>query len=285
MSHSLPSAAPPIGRRWDSSRIGFSLCDLLDAALCNTRKILRWTYAILAISCAFAQTAPDAPDPALGKRLFESQCAVCHGQDGNGGRGPNLHHPKLNRAPDDATLRKVISDGISTEMPGAWQLSQREVASVAVYVRSLGTVAAEPVPGDRRRGELLYQSKGCATCHMIRGSGSGFGPELTAIGAKRSPSYLRESVIAPEAAVPGDFLLVELVTANGGTLRGIRMNEDTFSIQIRDSKNEFHSYRKSELKEIRKLRGKSPMPSYERALTPEELTDLIAYLSSLRDDS
>ena len=45
---------------------------------------------------------------------------------------------------------------------------------------------------------------------------------------------------------------------------------------------QFHSYWKSELSDLNKQRGKSPMPSYEGLLTSAELDDLIAYLDSLR---
>jgi cytochrome c oxidase cbb3-type subunit III len=244
---------------------------------------LRWIFAALTISFAFAQSS-DSPsgDPALGKRLFESQCAVCHGQSGTGGRGPNLHRPKLNRASDNAALRKIIADGIPPEMPGAWQLNPREVASVAAFVTTLGAIAIEPLPGDPQQGERVYRAKGCTGCHMINGDGSGFGPELTDIGSRRSAAHLRESLVTPEASVPDGFLLVELVTRSGATISGIRLNEDTFSIQIKDSKSAFHSYRKSELKQIRKLQGKSPMPSYESSITGTDLTDLIAYLANLR---
>lgn len=239
--------------------------------------------AALAWSCALAQTVKEpAADARWGQRLFESQCALCHGQDGSGGRGPNLRRTHLNHAPDEAALVKVISDGLPPEMPGFWQLSEREVASVAAYVKSLGSLPVEAVAGDPGRGRRLYQAKGCAACHMVAGDGSGYGPELSEIGAKRSPAYLRESLIAPEAAVPEDFLLVEAVTRAGETVRGLRLNEDTFTIQIKDARGQFHSFRKSELQEVRKLRGKSPMPSYQGALSAEELSDLVAYLAGLR---
>ncbi len=170
-------------------------------------------------------------------------------------------------------------------MPGAWQLSPREVKSVAAYVRTLGSIPLEPLPGNPSRGERLFKTKACDTCHMISGQGSGFGPELTGIGSKRSAAFLRESLVAPEAAVPDEFLLLDLVTASGATIRGVRMNEDSFSIQIKELNGEFHSYRKAALKDLRKLRGKSPMPSYADALKPEEMDDLIAYLASLRGNS
>src|SRR5260370_23862285 len=97
---------------------------------------------------------------------------------------------------------------------------------------------------------------------MIRCQGSSFGPELTGIGAKRSAAFLRESLVAPEAVVPDDFLLVELVTSSGATISGVRVNEDTFSIQVKEANGDLHSYRKSALHDLRKFRVNGPTPSY-----------------------
>ena len=44
---------------------------------------------------------------------------------------------------------------------------------------------------------------------------------------------------------PRDFLQVSLVTKDGQKLTGVRVNEDSFSIQIRDLSNQFHSFWKS----------------------------------------
>jgi cytochrome c oxidase cbb3-type subunit 3 len=233
---------------------------------------------------ALAQTDVP-PDLDSGKKIFESQCALCHGQTGTGGRGPGLNHLKLDKAPDNEALRKVISDGIAPEMPGAWQLNAREVASVAVYVESFGKVPPELLPGDPERGARVYDAKGCAGCHMIGGKGEGMGPELTSIGAKRNGAYLRQTLIKPAATLPEGFQYVAAVTADGQTVRGIRVNEDAFTIQLKDARSQFHSLRKAGLKELRRLRGESPMPSFENSLTGAELDDLVAYLASLRGKS
>ncbi len=231
---------------------------------------------------AMAQAPAESPDLAVGRKIFESQCALCHGQTGGGGRGPSLNRPKLNKAPDDDTLRKVISEGLDPEMPGAWQLHPHEVASVAAYVRSLGTIPPEHLPGDPARGQTLYASHGCAACHMISGQGEGYGPELTSIGARRNGAYLRQALLRPAAALPDDFLYVSLKTAAGETVSGIRVNEDSFTIQIKDAAGRFHSFRKAELAELRRLPQETPMPSFERVLSSSDLDDLIAYLATLR---
>lgn len=230
-----------------------------------------------------AQSPHEAvPDAALGKKLFESQCALCHGQAGTGGRGPALNRPKLAKAEDEAAIRKVVREGIQPEMPGAWQLSIREVASVAAYVKALGSVEVERLPGDPERGAQVYRSKGCATCHIVRGEGSGRGPELTLVGARRNAVFLRESIVNPNAFVPDGYLLVDVTTAAGKAISGTKAAEDPFTIQIADAAGRFHSFRKSELRALKRHEGRSGMPAFDK-LTAGELDDLVAHLASLRE--
>jgi len=60
------------------------------------------------------------------------------------------------------------------------------------------------------------------------------------------------------------------------------VNEDTFSIQLRDATNRVHSLWKAELRQLDKQWGRSPMPSYAAALAPAELDDLVAFLAAQR---
>ena len=235
----------------------------------------------MAVATAFAQSSPD--DVAEGERLYGVQCAICHGPRGDGGRGANLALPRLRHAPDDTALAGVIRRGIpGTEMPGS-ALSARQVGQVAAFVRTLGRVRPEPVAGDAARGRSLYQTRGgCAQCHTIAGRGGGIGPDLIDIGARRSPTYLREALLDPEKDVPTGFIQVRVVTREGRRITGVRVNEDTFSVQLRDLSDKVHSFWKHELREIHKDQGKSPMPGYRALFTPAEVEDLVAYLGSLQ---
>jgi cytochrome c oxidase cbb3-type subunit 3 len=230
---------------------------------------------------------PDTPaDLALGEKLFRNQCGLCHGPKGEGSRGPMLTRAKLRRAPDDVTLVKILDEGIrGTEMPGSKNvMSELEVRQTAAYVRSLGKIEMEPVPGDPARGAELYKVKGsCTGCHSLHGEGGVAGPDLTDIGDRRSARYLRESLVNPETDLPDGYLLVTLTAKDGRTLTGVRVNEDSFSIQVRDDAGNSHSFWKTELAGIEKHRGKSAMPSFKTRFTDGELIDLVAYLASLKD--
>jgi putative heme-binding domain-containing protein len=172
-----------------------------------------------------------------GEKLFQVHCSLCHGPKGEGGRGPLLTRAKLSRAPDEGALLKILEDGIrGTEMPGSPSLSDRELRQTAAYVRSLGKVALRPVPGDVVRGAEIYRGKGgCAGCHSVRGEGGVAGPDLSVIGESRSAAFLRESIVNPGAAVPEGYLLVTVVPTSGPSVTGLRVNEDSFSIQLRDA--------------------------------------------------
>ena len=226
-------------------------------------------------------TTPE--DLEAGERIYRIQCAYCHGTQGEGGRGATLSRPRLLHAPDDLSMFQVIARGIpDSEMPGHW-FTAREIWQLVAFVRTLGRVAPQKISGDPASGEKLYAGKGkCARCHTVGGRGGALGPDLSDIGARRSAGYLREALLNPESTVPQDFLQVELATHDGTRITGVRLNEDAFSIQIRDLSGQFRSFWKSELAKLNKQRGKSPMPSYQGLLTAAELDDLIAYLDSLR---
>jgi putative heme-binding domain-containing protein len=235
-----------------------------------------------------AQSRPlssaDATELAAGKRIFDAQCAWCHGTDGSGGAGPSLQRSDLRHASTDADLMSILRNGIAaTEMPGfQWSLTDTMTWRTAAYVRSLGRRPAEPVRGDATRGAAIYEAKGCQTCHVIAGRGTALGPELTAIGASRGPAHLRESIVKPEAAHPPGYLVVRAVSGAGGEVRGIRVDEDVFWIHIRDAAGTLHVLEKKQLRRLdRELTG-TLMPSYAWGLSADELDNLVAYLASRR---
>jgi putative heme-binding domain-containing protein len=173
-------------------------------------------------------------------------------------------------------------------MQWTWQMDDREMKQVAAYVWSLGRTEAAPLPGDPLKGKTLFEKGECAKCHTVRGQGGTLGPDLTDVGARRGPAYLRQALHDPGTNQPKDangflaYLLVQVATHDGHVVRGLRINEDTFTIQVRDADNRIHSFQKRDLAEVKREPGGSLMPSFGATIAPSELDDLITYLASLR---
>lgn len=234
-----------------------------------------------------------------GELLFRTHCAPCHGVHGDGGKGPALDSRVLPRASDDATLSAIITNGIpGTGMPGT-RMTQAENGQLVAFIRTLGLNQPAMVQGNAEHGRAIFLGKGgCAACHRVGREGGISGPDLTSIGLRRGASHLQRSLLQPGAEMPDNFnvyrkviivpdnyLFVSLETKEGDKYFGVRLNEDTFSIQLRDTNDKLRSFRKTDLRRLDKRWGYSPMPSYANLLTPQEIQDVVAYLSSLRGNS
>ena len=155
----------------------------------------------------------------------------------------------------------------------------------------LGRVATEDLQGDAAAGRALFFGNGrCTRCHIVAGQGNGFGPELTEIGARRGAANLRASITDPSGEMPlgigvfrsrgfASHLTVQVSPAGGDPVLGIRLNEDTFTIQVMDRRGGIHSFRKGEA-DLDKQFDRSLMPT--RDLSASQVEDLVAYLATLR---
>jgi putative heme-binding domain-containing protein len=228
---------------------------------------------------------------AQGKQQFEGTCANCHGIDGSGATGPNLHDTGRRLGPEG--LFQTVHSGISgSGMPAFGQLGDQKIWAIVDYVSSFGHTEAELLTGDPQKGKAVYESAGCAKCHMIDGKGGDSGPELSKIGPLRGADFLRSALLDPGANLPTDlglqeraqypaYLMYRVVTNDGKEVIGMRMNEDSFTIQLKDSDGRIHSIQKFYVKKIEPVPGKSFMPSYKGKLTDEQINDLVSYLAGL----
>ena len=245
---------------------------------------------VLASIISGAAAAQSFTQAAPGKQLFDAQCVDCHGINGTGDEAPAINHPL---GQDDAALHKIIRDGTPDgRMPRVRRMTEEEVDQLVAYVRVLSRGASTPIVGNADRGRGIYQRLACAQCHVIGGQGGVLGPELTKVGQRRAANYLRQAVLEPGKVKPkgstnillngfSEYLPVSVVERNGREVRGIRVNEDSFTIQVRDSAGTLYSFRKTDVQNVDKQFGRSLMPGYKDKLSATEADDLVAYLASL----
>jgi len=235
---------------------------------------------------------PTPADIEQGKQAFETRCSTCHGLDGGGAMGPNIQGiPMRLGAP---AVANTIKNGMSGGMPAfAGQIDATQIQQIIAYLLTLTHKDTGTVTGDPAKGKEVYDSSGCAGCHIIAGEGSGIGPELTTVGQLRGAGYLRNAVLFPGTDLPQarvfletggllDYMFVHVVTKDGHAIDGTRVVEDSFHIVIKDATGKFHSFQKSDLREFKKEPGKSVMPSFKGKLSDPQVNDLVAYLASLK---
>ncbi|MDQ6698712.1 MAG: c-type cytochrome, partial [Acidobacteriota bacterium] len=208
-----------------------------------------------------------------------------HGLTATGGRGPSLISAKLLRGSTDEEIKKIIQNGVpGTTMPSFENIEKDDLESLVGFIRHLAgsDVKSAPVTGDAVAGRKVYERSGCSGCHRVGNEGSIYGPDLTRVGGGRSSEYIHESLVEPSADIPQDYEGVTVVTQDGKRITGMRVNEDTFTLQLRSQNQKFLLFDKSKLKEVIH-ESKSLMPSY-KSMPPKDLQNLLAYLDSLRSE-
>ena len=221
-----------------------------------------------------------------GQQLFRLSCASCHGLNAKGLRGPDLTTGQWIRGGSDSQLFRTIMQGIpGTDMPGAQigDATPDQVWAVIAYLRTLsGPASEEDTRGNAQNGETLFWGKAtCGQCHMVRGRGGRLGPDLSRIGVTRSRTALITEIRTPSRSFTDGYGPVTVVARDGRRIRGVRKNEDPFSLQIMDTNERILSFDHSDLREVVR-ESRSLMPDYgPDRLTDAELDDVIRYLRSL----
>jgi putative heme-binding domain-containing protein len=115
----------------------------------------------------------------------------------------------------------------------------------------------------------------------VQGQGSRVAPDLSEIGAVRSPGALQKTLLDPTATMLPINRSVRAVTRDGRIINGRRLNEDTYSVQLINTEERLVSLAKADLKEYTVIKT-SPMPSYKDKLSAQELGDVVSYLLTLK---
>jgi len=148
-------------------------------------------------SVAACRAAPGQPAPGSEEKdprtivdfdhLYSTNCAGCHGAGGKGGAAIALHDPVYLAVAEDATIRRVVANGVpGTPMPAFAQsagglLTDAQVDAIVTGMRRWakpdalhGAVAPPHLArqrGDPARGATVYQAD-CAACHGVAGGGA-----------------------------------------------------------------------------------------------------------------
>jgi PQQ-dependent dehydrogenase (methanol/ethanol family) len=232
---------------------------------------------LLALALTFTIRVSATSEAESGRKLFQKSCSACHGDNAQGGaRGPNLTGELRHGASDEEILHNILNGIPGTGMP-PFPMPDEEARAIVAYLGSLRKgPLEEQVKGDPQAGAKLFRgSAQCSRCHMFGGRGGRLGPDLTSIRDEKKIAELHQAIVDPDESLRPNFEPLELTFNTGAKLRGVRKNEDTFSVQVMDEQERLHLLLKKDLRAIRPI-DKSLMPVPR--LTAGEVDNIVAFL-------
>jgi len=145
------------------------------------RRIVRWLRSREPTSVSWPDVAASTPDPVPGLRTYRRDCAVCHGENGEGGIGPSFTAPAFGSLATGEFVHTAITDGRpGTAMARYRTYDAKTLRSLIATVRGFSNVppvAGKPAAaGDPVAGTTVYTAS-CAACHGELGEG-GIGPGI-----------------------------------------------------------------------------------------------------------
>jgi mono/diheme cytochrome c family protein len=117
---------------------------------------------------------------------------------------------------------KLTKDAGWTEVETTFNSGEKQTASINLLFVGSGEAVfddiklvelspvtdAAPLAGDSKRGEglfLKHPTAACVLCHALNGQGSNVGPALDGLAARKDASYIRQSLLEPNAVLAQGF--------------------------------------------------------------------------------
>jgi mono/diheme cytochrome c family protein len=275
-----------------------------------------WAVALLAagVVCLCAQEPPTPPanpaaaiagakeDPAAvarGAKAFETYCAGCHGPSGRGGPGaPDLVRSLLVLDDEKGILiAPVIRDGRPDKGMPKLNLTEPQITDIVAWLH-VQTYAAghrttyefkDVLTGDPAKGKAYFNGAGgCSSCHSPTG-------DLAGGAGKNDPISLQSRWLLPRsprrrgrgasnsAESSGTALTAKVTLPSGETVSGTVEHVDDFTISLRDSKNQYHSFTRNG--DTPKVEVRDPIQAHTdllRKYTDADIHNVTAYLATLK---
>lgn len=165
-----------------------------------------------------------------------------------------------------------------------------EIKSEAATLRGQSIVSLPPVSelvkrrGDPRKGEAVYKrlSPGCISCHIVNGEGTELGPNLSEIGGKLGKEALYQSILEPSAGISFGYEAFTVALKDGDEAYGLIASETADELAIKVVGGITTRYKKADIVSRTKSTLSIMPAGLEVGMSPQELVDLVEFLSSLK---
>jgi cytochrome c oxidase cbb3-type subunit 3 len=258
---------------------------------------------------AGAQYPPRPPKPtpeqlaaiAQGKTIFQQNCAVCHGANLTGGRGPDLIRSDLTRQDKGGNLiGPVVTQGRSEKGMPPFQFSPSQIADLVAYIHSEITIfdlhtripggypndipASQLATGSAAAGKAFFYGAGhCSECHSPTG-------DLAHIASRYpDPTDLEQRFINPAGTLvfasaynPKTTITATVTLKSGKTFNGPLLQNGDGYVSIRGSDGWTHTW---PLSDVKTVAVHNPVQAHIDMIPKwnnKEMHDMFTYLETLK---
>ncbi len=140
------------------------------------------------------------------------------------------------------------------------------------------------VEGDALAGFEIFRSSkaACSACHTIGYVGGKVGPDLTRIGQIRSRRDLIEAIVLPSQRFVQSYQPLRVLTVDGQVFNGLLVREDDQALVLQTGAEQQQPVERAEVEDIQPSMVSIMPAGLDEQLSPQEFSDLIAFLESLR---
>src|SRR5215472_11365138 len=245
---------------------------------------------------------PEAVD--RGGQLFAAKCGGCHGATAKGTqKAPDLVRSLLLLDDEKGNLvAPVIRSGRPDKGMPKLNLSEDQISDIVSWLH-VQTFAADhrntyvfldALTGDPKKGEAYFNGAGkCNTCHSPTGDLKGIGGRFDAFslqarwlqprGGRGGGGGGRGGRGAPPPSSTRAAITVTVTPASGQAVTGTLDRVDDFSVSLRDSAGQYHSFtREGDVPKVEIHDPLRPHTDLLRRYTDADIHNVTAYLASLK---
>ena len=239
------------------------------------------------------QTVIDPAKADRGKKTYVQFCAFCHGTDAGGGEGGGtdlIRSVVVARDRYGEQIGPVILGGRPDKGMPPMNLAPVQIEEIAHFIhqrvvdrtRRQAYSIQNVLTGNAKAGEAYFNGAGkCNTCHSPT-------KDLAGIGKRYDPLALQQRFLFPRGGGrgggSGPAVTAVVTPPSGKPVTGALVAIDDFSVAVRDSAGEYHSWRRDLTPGI-KVELRDPLAAHIELLdkyTDADMHNIVAYLESLK---
>ena len=195
----------------------------------------------------------------------------------------------LEKAPGAETLspdapRQILKEFPTDVQETAAPLLERLRLGAALQKARLDELEPALAGGNKALGRTIFfgAKAACASCHAVGSAGGSIGPDLSKIGSIRAPRDLLESIVFPSASIARGYEPFTITTKNGLVYGGILGRDSAEAVTLTATDRSLVRIPRSSVEDIQPSRVSIMPQGLDTQLSRQELSDLIAFLTSLK---